>query len=134
MSDNFEDQYLDVLQNLEAAIAAFFDQHADISDASVDRALEALIRLYKADGSGKTVAVRLSETDQGLYQAIKDTVEWRLGRGQPLPTTATFDLHPELKTVDEMLACLKRIRKSVAFWTKEGGRQGYLNYIRQFLP
>ena len=103
MSDGFEDQYLDVLQNLEAAIAAFYDQHADLSDSSVDRALEALIRFYKADGSGKTLIIKLPETDQKLYQTIKDTVEWRLGRGQPLPTTASLDFHLELKTVDEML-------------------------------
>jgi len=134
MSDSFEDQYLDVLQNLEAAIAAFYNDHADISDSTVDRALEALIRFYKADGSGKTLVIRLSDSDQELYQAIKDTVEWRLGRGQPLPTTAALDFHLELKTVDEMLACLKRLRKSISFWTKQDGRQGYLNFTRQFLP
>ncbi len=134
MSDTFEDQYLDVLQNLEAAIASFYDHHSEIGDSSVDRALEALLRFYKADGTGKTVTIRLPESDQDLYQAIKDTVEWRLGRGQPLPNTAALDFHLELKTVDEMLACLKRLRKSVSFWTKKGGRQGYLTYARQFLP
>lgn len=33
----------------------------------------------------------------------------------------------------EIVACLKRLRKSVQFWTKSGGRQGYLNYIVEFL-
>jgi hypothetical protein len=36
-------------------------------------------------------------------------------------------------TVNELLDCLKRIKKSVQFWTKEGGRQGYLEYISNFM-
>jgi len=36
-------------------------------------------------------------------------------------------------TVNELLDCLKRIKKSVQFWTKEGGRQGYLVYISNFM-
>ncbi len=39
------------------------------------------------------------------------------------------DLSPEPLTHDVILACIKRIRKSVEFWTKEGGRQGYLYFI-----
>ena len=89
MPDNFEELYRDVLNNLEAAIASFYNDHPDISDSSVDRAFEALLRFYKADGTGKTIAIRLPETDQGLYQALKDTVEWRLGRGQPLENSLT---------------------------------------------
>ncbi len=37
------------------------------------------------------------------------------------------------KTLDEILACLKRVRKSVNYWTKESGRQGYLNFVTQFV-
>jgi hypothetical protein len=32
-----------------------------------------------------------------------------------------------------LIACLKRIRKSVRFWNKQGGRRGYLTYIEKFL-
>jgi hypothetical protein len=31
-----------------------------------------------------------------------------------------------------LVACLKRIRKSVRFWSKQGGRRGYLTYIEEF--
>jgi hypothetical protein len=69
-----------------------------------------------------------------VYQAVKAICDWRMGRenmldetGQPFPTDETL-------RVDEILACLKRIRKSIAMWNKEGGSQGYLNYIRQFIP
>ena len=30
-------------------------------------------------------------------------------------------------------ACLKRIRKSVQRWNKEGGRQGYLTFVGRFV-
>jgi hypothetical protein len=36
-------------------------------------------------------------------------------------------------TVDEIQACLKRLRKSIETWSKHGGTQGYLNYIRQLI-
>jgi hypothetical protein len=39
-----------------------------------------------------------------------------------------------IKTVDEIILCLKRLRKSVKLWTTDYGRQGYLNYIAQFSP
>jgi hypothetical protein len=36
-------------------------------------------------------------------------------------------------TAAELVLCLKRIRKSIDFWTKEGGRQGYLNYVSEYV-
>jgi hypothetical protein len=41
--------------------------------------------------------------------------------------------HPWSISVPELIACLKRLRKSVRFWNEQGGRQGYLNYVREFL-
>jgi hypothetical protein len=34
---------------------------------------------------------------------------------------------------DILITCLKRIRKSVRYWNKQGGRRGYLAYVREFL-
>ena len=36
-------------------------------------------------------------------------------------------------TTEEILVCLKRLLKSSQTWTKRAGRQGYLQYIEQFL-
>ena len=36
-------------------------------------------------------------------------------------------------TVEEIIACLKRIRKSVEGWYKRGGRRGYYEFIQQFV-
>jgi hypothetical protein len=34
---------------------------------------------------------------------------------------------------DEIVACLKRIIKSLQHWNKYGGRQGYLQFIEQYI-
>jgi hypothetical protein len=59
--------------------------------------------------------------------------EWRLGR-RPLneDEPRSDDPQPGELSVSEVVLCLKRIRKSVRLWHAEGGRQGYLRYIRQF--
>ena len=40
---------------------------------------------------------------------------------------------PEPVSLDVIVACLKRIRKSIQRWNKEGGRQGYLIFIQRFV-
>jgi len=37
-------------------------------------------------------------------------------------------------SVDEIIACLKRIRKSVQLWNKREGRRGYLQFVDPFIP
>ncbi len=39
----------------------------------------------------------------------------------------------ETVSLEVIVACLKRIRKSIQKWNKRGGRQGYLTYVHQFL-
>lgn len=37
-------------------------------------------------------------------------------------------------TLSDMVACIKRVRRSLKFWSgKHGGVQGYLNYISHFI-
>jgi hypothetical protein len=60
--------------------------------------------------------------------------EWRLGRED----IDKKERHLQTKkakpiSVEEIIACLKRIRKSVETWNKQGGRKGYLQYIDRFL-
>ncbi len=127
-----EEEYLDVLQNIEMAIVAFFRDHPQLIDFHVDLALEALGRTYQREKTGGAPVLPKPGLPQELYQAVKITCDWRLGRenvvdeeGQPLGV--------EPLTVDEIQICLKRLRKSVDTWTKRGGSQGYLKYVSQFV-
>lgn len=119
MSPSFEEQHEDVLQNIEAAIVSVYRDEPELSDHNVDKALHALIHAYQAENTGKPVpTARLRELEQQVYGSVMKMCEWRLGHVEgDLPKTPP-------KTVDEIIGCLKRIRKSVAFWTEQGGRQG----------
>jgi hypothetical protein len=58
--------------------------------------------------------------------------EWRMGRPSGL-VPAQDDPPVRDITTAEMAACLKRIRKSIDRWSKEGGPRGYLNFVRQYI-
>jgi len=132
---NFEEEYEDVLQNIEFGIVRVYHAQPTLLDVDVDHALEGLVRAYQAEQRGRAApALRLSLPAQAVYDSVRPMCEWRLGR-EPLYTEAgkKLDVGPEPLTLDEIVACLKRVRKSVAFWTKERGRQGYLSFVSQFI-
>ena len=69
-----------------------------------------------------------------VYEAMRAICEVRLGRA-PIPKGFKKIVGGKIEpvSIEVILKCLKRIRKSVDLWTKQGGSQGYLNYISQFL-
>jgi hypothetical protein len=80
----FEEQYQDVLQNIEFAIVGTYrERPEEISDWSVESALDALIRAYGAEQTGRTLRpARLSEAEQEIYDRVRSICEWRLGPQQ----------------------------------------------------
>lgn len=131
----FEEEYQDVLQNIEFAIVNTYHQQPDLVDYDVETVLSALIRTYQAEQSGREVSLRpLNELRQELHDAVKLMCDWRLGRAELTREDQPADLpEPRTVTLDEIIACLKRIRKSVQKWTRQGGRQGYLTFVEQFI-
>ena len=136
MTVSFEEQYQDVLQNIEfAIISTYRERPEEISDWSVEAALDALIRAYGAEHTGRILRpARLSEAEQAIYDRVRRTCEWRLGREQLLSDQAPALLSEmQPKTLDEILACLKRVRTSVKRWHKAGGRRGYLDFVGRYV-
>ena len=134
MANDFEEHYLDVLQNIEMAIVSIYEEQPELTDYGVDNALAGLIRVYQAQLKGRAVPdLALKELERQVYEAVKVMCDLRLDKpaspGQPDETV----LEIGSKTPDEIVACLRRIRRSISLWTKQGGRQGYLNYIDSFL-
>lgn len=134
MSD-FEEEYMDVLQNIEAAIVSVYHRESELVDFEVERALNALLVEYRAQQRDRPVPQpTLSDLGQRVYEQVKWMCEWRLGRadldGQNRDSRMP---QPPPLTLDEIIACLKRIRKSVQKWNKRGGQQGYLQFIDQFV-
>lgn len=128
----FEDQYLDVLQNIEYAILSIYRENPNLLDYEVDKALNILWTEYHNEQRGKAMpAYQLGTNAQMVYTRVHSMCEWRLGR-QKLESKKDdqlVEMNIKPLTLDEVAACLKRIRKSVELWTKQGGRQGYLYFI-----
>jgi hypothetical protein len=127
---SFEEKYLDVLQNIEMTIVRIYRNNRHLLDYDVDRVLELLWQEYRNEGTGKAPSTpTLNEIAQTLHDQLRQICEWRLGRPSEIKTQGWFQAKPEPVSVDEIMGCLKRIRKSVRLWNKEGGRQGYLYFI-----
>jgi hypothetical protein len=132
---SFEDQYLDVLHNIESGITMVYRKEPDLADFDVENALNALIRLYSAELQGRSASpARLNPLAQAVYDSVRIMCEWRLGRGEigHIKDGASLPQPPPIQT-DEIIACLKRIRKSVQRWNKEGGRRGYLTFVEEYV-
>jgi hypothetical protein len=137
MPERFEDQYLDVLQNIEVAIVSVYGDHPELSDYNVDKALGGLVRTYQAQAKERAEPdLKLRELEQAVYNSVKAMCDWRLGAPSSKDDEEAGAEQAGImapKTLNEIIACLKRIRKSVDMWTKKRGRQGYLTYISDFL-
>lgn len=133
---DFEERYEDVLQNIEFGIIRVYHGHPEMTDWEALTAIEALLRTYRAEAKGRQAAPpSLDPLADEVYDSVEAMCEWRLGRemlfsheeGEPVE----FPVEPI--TLDELMACLKRVRKSIKFWGREGGRQGYLTFVSQFV-
>jgi hypothetical protein len=123
------EEHSDVLQNIEFAIVQTWKQYPSMTNYNVMRAYDAAVDYYRAQARGQTPKpVNLGGVEATLWEGIRQTCEWRLGKEARPDQPA-----PEPVSLDVMVACLRRLRKSVDFWTEQGGRQGYLDYIKQFL-
>lgn len=126
------DTHLDVLQNIEFAIVSVYEDHPALSDYTVMKALDALIGLYKAESRGHTPReISLDEDEAELLDRVRTICEWRMGR-EKLAMEETLDLE-QLTSLDDMLSCIRKIRRSVEKWNGRGGSQGYLRFVSQYV-
>jgi hypothetical protein len=127
-----EEEYQDVLQNIEFAVANIYRSHPDMTDYAVLRVYEALVQCYAAEAAGRTPKpVTGDELEALLFRNVKYICEWRLGR-DTLTSDEEQAPHREPIDVPTLLLCLKRLVRSVDKWTRHGGRQGYLRFMTQF--
>jgi hypothetical protein len=135
MAQIFEEKYEDVLQNIEFAIVHTYRQMPELLDCHADAALETAIAGYAAEQQGRTPRpIALEGARLRVYEAVRNVCEWRLGREDLRIGNDTQRGEPlEPMRLDEIVSCLKRVRKSVQRWTKQGGRQGYLRFVSRYV-
>lgn len=115
---NNEDKYVSELYTIESVIAFFFNGHANFIDREVLLALDVVIVEYKRIKNGYDLnPFKSSELVEGLYESIKLACEHLC----------------ETTEVDVVIWCLQRIKKSVIFFNKKMGRQGYLTFINEMV-
>ena len=129
-----EEQYTDVLQNIESAIVGVVKEEPRLLDLDVIEALDALIRGYGLEEQCREwPRTNLSSRAVLVFDGCKVICEWRLGRA-PMTTSRGRTITPAPIGLAAIVHCLKRLRKSTRFWNERSGRQGYLTYIQEYVP
>ncbi len=130
----FISEYEDVLQNIESAII-YVHRNLTLVDYDVMEALEALITNFKQIGQKREPRVPdLSDRGRLVFVAVREVCDWRMGKESLSPDQEKLTEDGRLCTAEEIVACLKRVLKSVNKWNKQYGRQGYLNFVGKYLP
>lgn len=106
------------ISNLQSSMFTMNDHY--LVDYSVMRAIDALIGLYRAESRGHTPkAISLDKDEAELLDRVKIFCEWRMGR-RKLSDDPIMELDQFTK-LDDMLSCLRRIRRSVEKRNARGG-------------
>jgi hypothetical protein len=124
--------FLDILQNIEAAIVAVCRENPDLKDAEIMLVAERLISRYTREKK-KLPAPPLSLSGKLLllFESIRETCETRLTRDS---VNVTEDAEVGYRVpLRIMVICLERLHDSMHFWHKKDGAKGYLNYASQFV-
>lgn len=135
MAESFIEEYMDVLQNIEFGLVGAYDRNPNLTDTGCMYAVEALIKVYTGDLRGREVALpQFKPEEQEAYDAVKAMCDLRLGRTSMEDKEGKkVEAGGEPLTLEEIIACLKRILKSINTWYKRGGRRGYYEFVRQFI-
>ena len=135
MNARVEEEYADILLSIEVAIVSVVSETPELVDRNVLAAVDALIALYSAEiRRGRRSPPPPTGRSGVVYERCLRTCERQLGRENvdQVPISGYHRVEGEL-TVSEILRCLKRLRKSIRLWHKQGGRRGYLSYVGEFI-
>lgn len=135
MEEKFEEKYLDVLQNIEFSLVTSYKANPNLVDTGTMYVIDTLIKFYTGQMQGREVALpQFKPEEQATYDKVKEVCEWRLGRAPwVINKGEEVKLESRALTVEEIIACLKRIRKSIEKWYKESGRRGYYDFVKRFV-
>jgi hypothetical protein len=128
--NSFIEKNLDVLQNIEFAIIRVYRADGSLLDIDVKDAIDALVRHYHAEeDQRRPPVVRCGERARRVFESVQTMCEWRLGRA-PVPGETTTERGIPL---GDVVASLREIQKSIPRWSRQGGRQGYLQFASQYI-
>ena len=126
-----DEKYLDVLQNIEFAIVSVYHNQNDLNDYEVMTALDALIDTYRLEiREHSPKEYPLTDKEGLVFQEVHEMCEFRMNRMKMDGMSVNII---NQKSTEEILSCLRKIRKSVERWSNRNGKQGYLNFVREYV-
>ena len=121
------EQFEGQLYQIELVVTHVFDDHPDLTDAQVDSVYEELSRRYRAEATAHEFkAGKLDGIRADLHAELLPVTELLLGRPANMAPADPI-------SAEDMRLCLNRLRSSIKRWSREGGRQGYLTYLSEYL-
>src|SRR5208337_3164942 len=103
-----EDEYLDVLQNMEFGIIRVFRADRSLLDLDAKDAVAALIRHYRAEQEQRNPPpARLGDKAQRIFDCVLPICEWRMGRKGPLVPAELGSPPADPNTLEDIGACLR---------------------------
>lgn len=135
MSKQPADYMLPILYSIEKTILELYEEYPKLADADVLWCCEKLYDYYKKTAQGKDLEdpESPSQRKQDLMDEILNTLEYREEEGmdKALIDNPAYRQGEAMYSSHAMLsaAALKKLRDSVRFWKKKGGRTGYLKFI-----
>jgi hypothetical protein len=130
-----DERYIEIIYTLERNNVEFYQEHPDLLDAHVEAAINHLMRVYRAETQGKQAPKqRMKGISLDLAETLEAVCELYRGRAQVEPQKGPrSELELPVRTPEDITASLKKIKSSIKTWSKQSGRQGYLNYVTEFI-
>ncbi len=131
-----DEEFRNVLMNIEIQVIDIANDNPEIADYQVEKVYSALLSKYKALNRGKEAKeVNFKEPTDTLYTQVGAICSFFVGDIKPKDEDGEpINIPLDTISYEDMIACLKSLRKSVKLWNKEGGQKGYLNYVKEFVP
>lgn len=126
---------LPALRELESTVLEIWTQHPEMNDYHAGRAYEAAYQHFRAQqcGQREPKPPALTGPDLDMFKAVQKIGEKLLTKGAtPVKGMPNGDTNPI--NLDKLLEYLRELTRSVERHTKLGGRFGYLEFMRSFIP
>lgn len=128
-----------LLFTIESTTVKVWGEFRSLKDKDVEYCFSQLKEFYRKKSQGKNVEEPLSsiEKRQILMDEILNSIELREENGADIHYVKNPEIIPDGKPISSLPALyvmvFNRLIKSVRFWRKELGEQGYLGYVSKFV-
>ena len=125
---------LPALRELEATVLTLWKSHPEMNDSTAGRAYAAAHQFHRARARGHVPKPpALSPLELETFHALQQVCARQSASG-PMPVKGMPDGNTGPVPVEKLVDYLRELEHSVERHTKLGGRFGYLEFIRGYIP